>query len=176
MKKTLLLAAASMALLTGPALGQNLHYNFVDLRYLDSDRRDTDGFGFAAQGLITPELYLLGRYSELDSGPSDLETLQAGIGYRHGIQRLTDLIGELSYVRTEEGNSHDNGLGLSAGVRHRFTQVFEGSATVDHVNADRNNTSFTLGGLVHFTPQLAVVANYTFDDDDVIGIGGRFNF
>lgn len=176
MKKTFLLAAASLALLTGPALAQTLHYNFVDLRYLDSDRRNTDGFSLAAQGLITPDVYVLGRYAELDFGPVDAETLQAGLGYRHGVQRNTDLIGELSFVRTEVGNNRDNGLGLSAGVRHRFTEVFEGSATIDHVNADRNNTSFTLGGLVHFTPQLAAVANYTFDDDDVIGIGGRFNF
>jgi hypothetical protein len=176
MKKTVLLAAASLALLSGPGLAQNLHYNFVDLRYLDSERGDADGFSLAAQGLITPEVYVLGRYAELDLGPVDAETLQAGLGYRYGVQRNTDLIGEVSFLRSEVGNNRDNGLGLSAGVRHRFTEVFEGSASIDHVNADRNNTALTVGGLVHFTPQLAAVASYTFDDDDVIGVGGRFNF
>lgn len=176
MKTKLIVAGAAAMLLGGTALAQNPSYNFVEARYLDSEIRRVDGFGVNVQGLIAPQVYLLGRYSQLDFGPSDLDTLQVGAGYRFPLERGTDLIGELSYIRTEAGSGNDNGYGISAGVRHFFTSALEANATIDHTNIDRTNTAFTVGGVLHFTPQIAGVLAYTFDDADVFSIGARLNF
>ena len=183
MKKTSLALAAVASLgLAAPAMAQNLNYNFIDGRYLDGEvgNTDVDGFGISAQALINPNFYVLGGYSsvEPDNGPGELDVIRAGLGYGHGLAAATDLNGEVLYLNADAGSNDDSGIELGLGLRHRFTEVFEGKAGVRYVDVFNDDDTFVeVGGLAHLTPQFAVGIDYTSGDIfDGFSVGGRFNF
>ncbi len=183
MKKTSIALAALTSLgLALPAAAEGLNYNFIDGRYLDGEvgNTDVDGFGIGGQALINPNFYVLAGYSaiEADNGPGELDIIRAGLGYRHALAPATDLNGEVLFVNADVDVDDDSGFELGLGLRHRFTEVFEGKAGVRHIDVfNDDDTYFEVGGLAHLTPQFAVGIDYSSGDlFDGFSVGGRFNF
>jgi hypothetical protein len=97
--------------------------------------------------------------------------LQGGIGYHKMIKPRTDA---LASVRLVKNNAYDIGYALTAGLRHDFTNDFEGEVSVmfkDSLKANEagvSDTSITAGSRYHFNREMS--AGLGVDDE------GRFIF
>jgi hypothetical protein len=185
MKKTSIALAALTSLgLALPAAAEGLNYNFIDARYFDGEvvdgAADADGFGISGQALINPNFYVLASYSTLgvDNSSVDIETIRAGLGYRHALAPATDLNAEVLFLNVDADFDDDSGFELGLGLRHSFTEVFEGKVGVRHQDVfDGDDTFFEVGALAHLTPQLSAGIDYISGDlFDGFTVGGRFNF
>ena len=75
------------------------------------------------------------------------------------------------------GSADEDGLGLSAGVRHLFTDDFEVSGRVNYVDLADSNTSLEFRGEYFLYENWVIGAGLEFGDDTTTWlIGGRFNF
>ncbi len=97
--------------------------------------------------------------------------LQAGIGYHKKIMPGTD---GLASARLIKNNGYDIGYALTAGLRHDFSNDFEGEVSVmfkDSLKANEagvSETSITAGSRYHFNREMS--AGLGVDDE------GRFIF
>jgi hypothetical protein len=193
-KKTLI--AAALAFSSAPALAADLSYNYAQLSFLTLEDRgvDADGFGLKFSGLIAPTVYLVGGYSivETDSfGPPanrssvEIDTLSLGVGLRHPVDPKTEVHGDVSAIRAEADgkgglagfSDNDNGVGLTVGIRHRYSRELEASAAMEYASTGyADGTSLVLGGLYHANRQLSFGLNLGLGGPDIISLGARFNF
>lgn len=190
MTKTLIaaaLAAASTAL-----AAQGLPYNFVEAGYLNIDFDDTDvdadGFGVSAQGLVNPNVFVFGSYSQVESDPffgvtAEADSLAAGLGYRSPLNPTTDFNATVSYLRVKAeidgfGSDSDNGFGLGLGLRSLLSEVVEGSAGISYADVgDDDDTSFNLGLRLNLTPAFALGGDYSIGSDaNSYSLGARLSF
>jgi hypothetical protein len=195
-----LLAAAVIAMPV-TSFAEGLSYNYVEGGYLTLEPDDTsvdfDGFRARISGLVSESIYLFGSYATVESdrvvggnfagAKLSSDTITAGLGWRTALGTATDLNLEAAYVYAESerkdagalsGSEDDNGFGLSAGVRHLFSPMFEMGGSVNYVDiADDDATSYTANALLHLTPAFSLGGAYTFGDDaDGWTAGVRFNF
>ncbi len=97
--------------------------------------------------------------------------MQAGIGYHKSLRAGTD---GLASVRLVKNNAYDIGYALTAGLRHDFTNDFEGEISImfkDSLKANEagvSETSITAGSRYHFNREMS--AGLGVDDE------GRFIF
>lgn len=97
--------------------------------------------------------------------------LQGGIGYHKTIKPRTDA---LASVRLVKNNAYDIGYALTAGLRHDFTNDFEGEVSLNFSDSLKANeagvsdTSITAGSRYHFNREMS--AGLGVDDE------GRFLF
>ncbi len=97
--------------------------------------------------------------------------LQGGIGYHKTLMARTDA---LASVRLVKNNAYDIGYAVTAGLRHDFTNDFEGEVSVmfkDSLKANEagvSDTSITAGSRYHFNREMS--AGVGVDDE------GRFIF
>jgi hypothetical protein len=179
--KRYLLPLAALVIAPSIATASAVSYNYVDVRYVDVDG-PLDGVGAEISGSISPNLFLRGGFSLLSGRGLDVDTLRAEIGYHTALNPQVDLLGTIGAIYSEidpPGSSKDDdtGLTMSGGLRAMLAPQIEGSAIVRHDRIfSSSNTDFTLGGLFHINNQWAVGASYTFDSDDTITVGGRFNY
>lgn len=193
--KPALALLASSAMLAPSIAAAELSYNFVQGSYLSVDLDDTnvdaDGFGVSGSGLITDQVYVFGGYTTIESdevagGTIELDSVTVGLGHRTPLQANTDLNLNAAFVRasvdgtgTFAGSEEDeNGFALGIGLRHMFTQQFEGGAGFNYTDVgDDDDTSFNVGILFHVTPVLSLGADYGIGSDaDVLTAGVRLNF
>jgi hypothetical protein len=171
-----------------------LSYNYVEAGYVkvepDDSSVDYDGFRAKVSGQISDVAYVFASYGELESDrfkgrTAKQEVITAGLGFRAPLGPATDLNLEAAYVYADftvngplGSSEDDSGFGLGAGLRHLFTQQFEGGVKLDYVDVfDDDETTLTFSGLVHLTPALSLGAAYSISDDaDGWTVGGRFNF
>jgi opacity protein-like surface antigen len=185
------LAGASTAL-----AAQGLPYNFVEAGYVNIDIDDTDvdadGFGLRAQGLINPNVYLFGEYTQVETdrfeGASlELDQVSAGLGYRAPLNQTTDFNATVSYERAKAkfkgsaaflGSDSENGFGLGIGLRTLLTPVLEGRVGVDYVDiGDEDDTVFGAGLRFNITPAFALGADYAIGSDAKgYTLGARLSF
>ena len=190
MKKTLIaLAAISSMAAAGTVAAHDLSYNFVDANYQSFDfdnGGDADGFNLGVSGLITPNVYLFGDYSDFgdDDSDTDANILKAGAGFRSPISTRTDFVAgaAIAFVdlETPAANDDDTGFALNVGLRTLIQPQFELFGSVDYLDVDilgDSQTSLTGGGRFHITPQLDIGASYSVGDEvNTVTLGGRFNF
>ncbi|MEO1245650.1 MAG: hypothetical protein AAFX56_08180 [Pseudomonadota bacterium] len=182
---TVSLAGALAVTLTGtPAHATDLSYDYLELRFVDTEigSQDGDGLRLAGSYQVSGNWLLVGGYTSLDfDGGVDADTLEIGAGYVYRYKPEFDLVGYAKLVRTEvEAGGFDNdetGFSLAGGIRGRFTPELEGRATVNYIDVDDSDTFFEFGGDYHFTEQFS--AGVTLEvggDADTFTIGARWFF
>ena len=175
-------------LMATSAVARDLSYNFVRLDFInteiDTGPADVDGDGFELLGSVAvgERFHLFGGYQDIGFDfDIDGTQIELGGGYRHGFSRKTDFVATLSYVDLEldspAGSADEDGLGLSAGVRHLFTDDFEVSSRVNYVDLADSDTSLEFRGEYFLFEHWVVGAGLEFGGDVTTWlIGGRFNF
>lgn len=180
------------ALLLGSGAGAaELDYNYLELRYIDTELDvgpvDVDGDGFQIGGSLelAQSVHAFGSFSSLDFGAGiDLRAFEIGAGYALPLQNGADLVGRLSYIDGKidgpgSGDEDNNGFGFSAGLRNMFTPQFEGRAFIKYVDLDEtgDETSIELAGDYFVNDQLALGASLELGDDVTTWtLGGRWYF
>lgn len=202
MHRSLLLSAA---LLAGPALADDLSYNFFDLGYqtvgIDSSTLDVDGdgFGLTASVAIAPDFHLFADYGEAEfdllfDTRTDVSELAAGVGYNKAISDDMDLVVQAGFLRADSKSTFggsgspfyspssisndDTGYLASVGLRGMASDKLELSGTLTHVDIF-NSTDLGLGVSAVYYPAInwGVGLSYGLADDEAtFAFGLRFNF
>lgn len=164
-----------------------MRYTYLEGGYVSTDiDNGVDGDGVAIGGSVAlnKTFFLLGDYAtqDLDFG-IDLDQFRVGLGGRMPLATDLDLVGTVSYVRSEvdvgAGDSHENALGLGAGLRGRLTNAFEleGGISYDDIDRFSDKLSLVVAGRYYFTPAVALGAGVEAGDDVTIWrIGCRYSF
>ena len=189
--KTVVCAIPAMLFAATPALAEDLSYDYVEIRYLDTEIDaggfcDIDGKGFEIGGslAIADNWHVFGGFQSLGFDfDVDGKSFEIGAGYMQPIAPAADVVARVSYVDgeidTAFGDADDSGFGIALGVRQAFGPSLEGSAFVKHVNLDEsgNETSLALLGEVFPSEELAIGLTLEFGDDTTTwGIGARYYF
>lgn len=164
-------------------------YTFVEGSYgqteFDDFDVDGDAIGIGGSFAVTDSLHLFGGYSTADfDGGVDMNTLQAGLGYRVGLSDALDVVGSVAFVRGEVeflGQSvDDTGYGLGLGLRAMASPAVELSGGVSYVDmGDLSDGDTSIGGgfLYHFTDAFALGLSAAFGEDtNTYALNGRFSF
>jgi hypothetical protein len=176
-------------LMATSAVARDLSYTFVRLDYVNTEIDvgpvDVDGDGFDLQGSlgVAKKFYIFGGYQDVGLDfDIDASQLELGGGWHHGFSSMTDFVATLSYIDAEidvpgAGSFDEDGFGLSAGVRHLFTNNFEFSGRVNYVDLDDSDTSLEFRGDYFLMDHWVIGAGLEFGGDVTTWlIGGRYNF
>lgn len=176
------------------------NYNYVELDYLDLDIEPFEGDGWAigGSGLIHPNFYLTGRYSDAETDgrflgtqlDADFQQLSVGIGAQSPLENdQFSVFGQLTFEDIEldvstanaAASEDDTGFALEGGVRYMAMPQLElnGSARyIDVGDIFDGEFGFRAGALWTVLPWLAISVDYdqtNGDGGDVeqIQLGGR---
>lgn len=160
------------------AAAAELDYDYVELRYLDTEldaglfNVDGDGFEIGGSLELAQSVHLFGNFRTLDFGSGiDVSAFEVGGGYSMPLNTGADLVGRLSYIDGEIdsglGDIDDSGFRFSAGIRNLFTPQIEGRAFVNYVDLDESGDeiSVALAGDYFLSDQLALGASLELGDD-----------
>jgi len=207
MKKHLALALA-LAIAPFAASADELSYTYVEGGYaqlnqdgeqgagLDIDDIEAAGFFVGGSAALGETFHVFGGYrsgnddvrvTALGVGSAEFDTdlsqFNIGLGYHHSISNRTDLVTEVSYIKTDveiEGASEDGDDGrVSVGVRHMLADSFEGWIKGHYSDGDFYDGSFSasIGGQFKFNQTWGVVGDVEVgDDQSIFMIGARASF
>lgn len=213
MKKQLVLAIV-LAVAPFAASAGDLRYSYIEGGYaqLNQELPDVDlgggmvaqiddieasGFQISGSVEVGASFYLFGGYKSGSddvnvtipgfSGSADIDLTQfnAGVGYHHGLTERTDLITEVSYIRTDAeagGASTDaaaDDARISAGVRGLMTDSFEGWLKANYTDGDAYDGEFsaTVGAQFKFNQTWGIVGEAEFGDSSsqfMVGVRASF--
>ncbi|MGH8442416.1 MAG: hypothetical protein ACRETF_05880 [Nevskiaceae bacterium] len=183
LSKVLLLAALALPI---PGLAQTperrLSYTYGDARLVLSDPEGgdrLDGIRLGGSAQFHPDLFATGALTTLSSDGADFDTLELGLGFRHRISAITDVVGIAGLVWGDvDPGSDDSGISLTGGVRSRVQPQFEVGPYASYVELFGDGDASLIGeGLMHLSPQLALVGSLALSDDvTTLTFGGRWNF
>lgn len=213
MKKQLVLAIA-LAVAPFAASAGDLSYSYIEGGYAQLNQElpdvdlgggmvaqidDIEASGFQVSGSVEvgASFYLFGGYKSGSddvnvtipgfSGSADVDLTQfnAGVGYHHGLTERTDLITEVSYIRTDAeagGASTDSAADdarISVGVRGLMTDSFEGWLKANYTDGDAYDGEFsaTVGAQFKFNQTWGIVGEAEFGDSSsqfMVGVRASF--
>jgi len=185
MFKKLLLA--SVLAIPAVSNAEGLSYSFAEANYItvdvDGGGTSPDGFGFGGSYLFDKNVFVEASYSALSAGSVDVDTISAGLGLRHGLTNQIDAVVGAGFLSTEVdvgnlGSDDDTGYFFKGGLRAQVMPKLEVNGGLAYAEIfDDGNTSFSLGGVLSLTPELALTGGAGFDDDaTTFTIGARYNF
>ena len=180
---------AFAVLLAGGVSAAELSYDYLELRFVDSELdagvNDIDGDGIKIGGSyqIADNVHTFGSYQTLDFDGVDFNAFEIGAGYMTTIAPSTDFVARVAYINGEVetgiGDIDDSGYSLSAGFRRMLRSDIEARAFINHVDLDESGgeTSLELAGDYFFSDQFAAGLSLEFGDDATSwSIGGRYFF
>lgn len=179
---------ASVLALPAAAMADGLSYNFLQASYLNVDGDGggkADGFDFSGSHLVGKNIFLQGGYSrvKVDGADIDVSAFTGGLGFRHGLTPTLDLNASANVLFAEVdagrfGSEDDTGYSLNAGLRALVVPQLELNGGVTYTDIfDEGDTTFGIGAVFSFTPQVALIGGAGFGDDaNTYSIGGRFMF
>ena len=195
------LAASALLLIIGSVQAADKpNWNTVglSLNLSELDTQDLEGFGISGSKLITNRVFVIGSYDSVGtsveafsgntivSADVDLNTLSAGVGYRHPVAPTTDLFGVLSYENIEaeaslgslSDSDDNNGYGVTIGVKAAVTSAIELTASVGMVEIEDESENRTkVSGKYQFNNKFSVGAGYeSFSDLDTVSLSANMNF
>ena len=152
MKKAVsILMLASMAIATSANASQ-FNYDFAEVSYgVQGGSSDIDGNGsLALTGSydLKPNINLLGAFTK----GGGVNTIQGGIGYHKPIKRGTD---GLASVHLSNDNIEGTGITFKGGLRHDFSNDFEGEISVNYTHVNKSRMGITAGSRYHFTREMS---------------------
>lgn len=160
----------------------DLSYNYLELRFVDTDTNGGDGFRFNGSYELDRNWIIVGGITALDFNNNiDATTLELGGGYVWHYTDAVDLIGTARLVRidvdTSFGDGDDTGFALSGGARGYLAPRFEVRGSINHINLDNSDTYLELAGDYHFNRQFSAGVSLEFAGDlDILTIGARWFF
>lgn len=214
MKNQLVLAVA-LAIAPFAASAAELSYSYIEGGYaqLNQELPDVDlgggmvaqiddikASGFQVSGSVEmgPSFYLFGGYKlgnddvnvdvpGIGSGSVDIDLTQfnAGLGYHHGLSDRTDLITELSFIRTEadadgeDGSIDADDARIAVGVRGLMADNVEGWVKANYTDGDAYDGEFsaTVGVQFKFNQTWGLVGEAEFgDSSSQFMVGARASF
>lgn len=214
MKKQLVLALA-LAVAPFTASAGELSYSYIEGGYAQLNQElpdvdlgggmvaqiddiEADGFQVSGSVEMGASFYLFGGYKSgsddvnvtvpgFGSGSADIDLTQfnAGVGYHHGLSERTDLITEVSYIRTdaeaggEDASTDADDARISVGVRGLMTDSFEGWLKANYTDGDAYDGEFsaTVGAQFKFNQTWGIVGEAEFGDSaSQLMVGVRASF
>lgn len=169
-----------------------LSYSFIEAgaTRLDLDTIDDDAdtyYGLASIGLFNHFYGFLGYENQsvdFDDASTDLWSLGLGayISLTEQLHAVADAAWLYSELDGDTISEEDSGFKVRAGGRWRPIKLLEAEAHAiwyeldDSLMSDDSFVGFDVGGRVHLGP-FSVGAMYEMmDDDDKVGVNGRFSF
>lgn len=167
----------------------HLSYTLGEVRAVARDpdgAGDADGVSLGGSALITPDLFIAGALTSVGSGgPNgyDDDTVEVGLGLRHGFTSQVDLVGIAGFIHDDRqvGNrdlGSDLGPSLTGGVRAALTPAIEVGAYANYTRLYNDSDLGLRGeGLYHFTPNFSVLAGVGISDNERnANLGARWYF
>jgi len=162
-----------------------LSYTYGEARLVieEPDGGDSfDGIRLGGSLQFQPQVFGVASLTSVSSDGVDIDTFDLGVGFRHALQSNVDLVGIVGLVWAEVDagpfEDDDTGISLTGGVRGFAAPQLElgGYASYAEVFGDGDIT-LTGEGLLHLSPNLALVASLGFSDDvNILTFGARWNF
>lgn len=179
----------------GLALADASDYSYVEGAYLQGEINgvDVDGFGVKASLEFVDRILAVASYTDLgldDNSPGvdingDIQSI--GLGYIFGRNETASLYGTISYIEYDVrgrlgaftfGNNSE-GVQFELGARMNLSPQAEFFAAVTHTDLGQGDDDTTpqFGLVYQFLPALSGTLSYSRNsDDDLLGLGLRFNF
>ncbi|MEM6641298.1 MAG: hypothetical protein AAF610_15525, partial [Pseudomonadota bacterium] len=143
-----------------------------------------DGDGFLLEGSFSPSgnWLIVGSFTSVALDfDVDSTAFEVGGGYVWPQAQNFDVFATATFISasvdTNFGDADETGFGLTAGVRSRFTDNFEGRGEIKYADVGASDTLIRLSGDYYFTDQF--VAGISVDvggDADTFYVGGRWIF
>ena len=121
-----------------PGMAESPSYDFIQASYQSVEldfgggfSEDGDGFSLGGSFEIGEHMFGFASYGRTDFDfDVEFTQLQAGLGYRVGINDSTDFFATASYLDAEVsapgfGSADDSGYGLGIGIRSNVTDLVE---------------------------------------------------
>lgn len=183
--KSRLFIALTLSVLTTSALANDVSYDYLELRFADTEIENADGDGFEL-GLsynLNDNWIVIGSYLSQDFDFNiDLTGLELGVGYVWAIDEQFDVYATGSYADYEVdvgsfGSDSEDGFRFVGGIRSRINEKFEARAAVNYFDLGDSDTFVELAGDYYFTPEFAAGISIDVGGDvDTITFGGRWFF
>lgn len=187
MKKTLI--AIALIGTSTSALADSPNWNKLQASYIDTDIEtpidediSMDGYAVSGSLSLNESIFILANFDsvgdESEFGDVDLDSLNAGIGFNHGITESTDIFATVTYEKLELVGSVDDigsesfdesGYGAGLGIRSMITDFFELSVKADYLDIDDENAiRYDASAFFHLTNNLSLGVGYKLYDLDEI--------
>lgn len=210
MKKLMISTLIAVATFNAHALDQSPTWQSIDIGYANMSVDDEDSFdptGFKLQGeyLITDNIFLMGKYSNVSddllliedfSIDTTIEETRLGAGYRYPLSNKFDVYGSAAYYNQKttldagaQFESDASGLAIAVGGKYAVTskvELFGQIATLqlesssddeDFDGDDFSETEIEIGGRYNFNDNFGLVVSYvSLDDFNVFNFGGAYYF
>lgn len=165
-----------------PPAKSGLSYNFVELRYVDTDNNGGDGFELNGSFNVSGYWLAIGGITRIDfDGDVDATTIELGVGYFWPWRQGWDIVGNARIIRSDvdfpTGKADDTGIGLTGGLRGLLVDRFEVRGFAHYVNLDDSDIFLEIAGDYYFTGNIAAGLSIEFAGDaDAITLGARWYF
>ncbi|AAV82257.1 outer membrane beta-barrel protein [Idiomarina loihiensis] len=187
MKKTLI--AIALIGTSTSAFADSPNWDKIQASYIETDIETPideditmDGYAVAGSLSLSDSIFVLANFDsvgdESDLGDVDLDSLNAGIGFNHGITESTDVFATVTYEKLELVGSVDalgsesfdeSGYGAGVGIRSMITDFFELSVKADYLDIDdENGIRYDASAFFHLTSNLSLGVGYKLYDLDEI--------
>jgi hypothetical protein len=187
MKKTLI--AIALIGTSTSALADSPNWNKLQASYIDTDIEtpidediSMDGYAVSGSLSLNESIFILANFDsvgdESEFADVDLDSLNAGIGFNHGITESTDIFATVTYEKLELVGSVDDigsesfdesGYGAGLGIRSMVTDFFELSVKADYLDIDDENAiRYDASAFFHLTENLSLGVGYKLYDLDEI--------
>ena len=159
-----------------------LSYTYAELRFVDLDDSDGDGFRVNGSYDLGNNWIIVGGITALDFNNNvDGDILEFGGGYVWRYTPEWDIVGTARFVRADfsgpGGSADENGFALSGGVRGFLAPKFELRGSVNHIDIDDSDTYLEIAGDYYFTQKFSAGLSLEFaGDNDLFSIGARYFF
>jgi len=169
-------------LLCAPFAVHAVDYDYVDgmLVSQDGPRDDYTGLGLRAAFPISPQLHVAGELLSTDAGNGidiDRFDMALGAGYHMPLNRTTDFVAQIDFLRVDTDVGDDDGLRLGAGVRSQVAKQIELRGFVQYVDVFDGELVVNLGA--QYAISSAWAGFLELSEGDEFGgylMGARFDF
>lgn len=190
MRKDFILGSIAALSLAGPAMAEDgFDYSYVELGYVKSEiddlNVDGDGLGLRGSYEFTENFHAFAAHADQDFDfDVSATTFELGAGLAWPVNPNMDLVGTLSYIKTEIdvpffGDLDDDGFAVGAGLRARVIEALELTGGLKYASYDEvgDDTTFGAGARYFFTQMFAAGVDVDFDDDGTAWmLGARMSF
>jgi len=202
MKKTLI--AIALIGTSTSAFADSPNWDKIQASYIETDIEtpidediSMDGYAVSGSLSLNESFFILANFDsvgdESNFGDVDLDSLNAGLGFNHGITDSTDVFATLTYEKLELVGSIDaigsesfdeSGYGAGVGIRSMITDFFELSVKADYLDIDDENAiRYDASAFFHLTNNLSLGLGYKrynldeIDQDiDTVAATVRYSF
>ena len=166
----------------------NFNYNYGQIGF---ETGDVEGLALTGSFDINKDMFILGRFFDGEDDESavdiDYSEYSIGAGYHMPINQKTDAVFTLSFHNAEVDvpafgpfasfSDDDNGILVSAGVRHMINPQVELAGNIFHTTVFDGDTGFYGEARYNINSKMSAGLNFTSSETvDGLGINFRMGF